>query len=214
MTREEMDQWLESIGGLQSGYLAEVPPITNSLMFEVDDGWMKLLKDLIQDLIQLGWDRQICQVKEKFGGLRFYINEGSDVVHDRIREAENLSLEICEVTGEPGELRGDLGWWRTLSDAEYLKAWNERAQLVQHSVNPNLTLSMMGQSGALRIYGVYRIIGEGDKIEALDPSGGPLIGVGSEIQGFGSVIDGRIINGIVESPVGFKLKLASLKNVS
>jgi len=209
MTREEMDQWLESIGGLQSGYLADAPPITNSLMFEVDDGWMQLLKDLIQDLIQLGWDRQICQVKEKFGGLRFYINEGSDAVHDRIREAENLSLEICEVTGEPGELRGDLGWWRTLSDAEYLKAWNQRAELIPHRGNPNLTLSLMGHSGALRIDGVYRIIGDEDKIEALDPAGGPWIGIGSEVQGFGSAIDGRIIKGIVESPVGFKLKLES-----
>lgn len=203
MTREEMDQWLESIGGLQSGYLAEAPPITNSLMFEVEDGWMQLLKDLIQDLIQLGWNRQICQVKEKFGGLRFYINEGTDQMHDRIREAEDLSLRTCEVTGEPGELRADLGWWRTLNDAEYLKSWNSRAQSIPHAQNPNLVLSLLGHIGAFRIKGHYRILGEGE-LEAIDPAGGPWIGVGTSISGFGPEIDGRVIEKIWESPVGFK----------
>lgn len=209
MTREEMDRWLESVGGLQSGYLADAPPITNSLMFEVEDGWMQLLKDLIQDLIQLGWNRQICQVKEKFGGLRFYINEGSEAVHARIREAEDLSLRTCEVTGEPGELRGDLGWWRTLSDAEYLKAWNSRAQSIPHSQNPNLVLSLLGHSGAFRIEGHYRTLGEENNLEAIDPEGGPMIGIGSKIEGFGDHLkEGKIIR-LWSSPVGYKFQLES-----
>jgi hypothetical protein len=74
----------------------------------------------------LGWDKQVTQVKEKFGGLRFYINEGTDEIFKRISEAENKSYEICEVTGEPGTLRTDIGWYRTLCDEEYEKIKNKK----------------------------------------------------------------------------------------
>ena len=121
MTRNEMDQFLESIGGLENGFFTDRPPITDSLFFVVGEGWFPLIKSLIEDLIALGWNKQVCQVKEKFGGLRFYINNGSDEIFDRIRKAEDDSLDICEVTGKPGKLRDDLGWWRTLCDEEYEK---------------------------------------------------------------------------------------------
>jgi hypothetical protein len=96
--------------------------------FECNSGWYPLLKDLIVDLIGLGWDKQICQVKEKFGGLRFYIYEGSDEIHDRISKAENDSYQTCEVTGKPGQLRTDLGWIETLCDEEYKKRIAKRKQ--------------------------------------------------------------------------------------
>jgi hypothetical protein len=80
-----------------------------------------LIKDLIEDIIELGWNKEVCQVKEKFGGLRFYINESSDEVFKRIGEAEEKSYTVCEVTGGLGKLRRDIGWIRTLSDEEYSK---------------------------------------------------------------------------------------------
>ena len=116
-----MDNFLESIGGLENGFYTDRPPITSAGVFEVGPGWYPLVKELILDLINLGWDKQVCQVKEKFGGLRFYINSGSDEVHKRISKAENDSYEICEVTGEPGKLRNDIGWYTTLCDEEYEK---------------------------------------------------------------------------------------------
>ena len=126
MSSEEMDEFLKSIGGLKNGYYSDRPPITSSYFFNVETGWFPLIKSLIEDLIELGWDKQICQVKEKFGGLRFYINAGSDAVHERIQKAENDSYEICEVTGKPGEMRTDIGWYRTLCEEEYLKAKEEK----------------------------------------------------------------------------------------
>jgi hypothetical protein len=51
--------------------------------------------------------------------LRFYINEGTSVIHQRIAKAEIESMKICEVTGKPGKLRNDIGWYRTLCDEEY-----------------------------------------------------------------------------------------------
>lgn len=126
MTKEEMNKFLESIGGLENGYYRDRGPIIDSGIFECDLGWYPLLKDLIVDLIELGWDKQICQVKEKFGGLRFYINEGSEEIHKRIREAEDLSYQTCEVTGKPGLLRQNLGWWVTLCEEEYIKRLAEK----------------------------------------------------------------------------------------
>jgi len=121
MTEQEMNDFLQSIGGLENGMYSNREPIINARFFECDEGWYQLIKDLIVDLIELGWDKQICQVKEKFGGLRFYINEGSDEMHARISKAEYLSYQTCEVTGKPGQLRTDLGWIETLCDEEYEK---------------------------------------------------------------------------------------------
>ena len=61
------------------------------------------------------------KIKEKFGGLRFYINSGSGEIFNRISEAEDKSMEVCEVTGLPGKLRTDIRWYRTLCDEEYNK---------------------------------------------------------------------------------------------
>ena len=121
ITKEEFNDYLESIGGLENGFYSDKPPIKSVNFFNVDEGWYPLIKELIEDLIQLGWNKQVCQVKEKFGGLRFYINEGSNEIHNRISKAENDSYEICEVTGKPGKLRTDIGWYRTLCEEEYEK---------------------------------------------------------------------------------------------
>jgi hypothetical protein len=128
MTEQEMNDFLQSIGGLENGMYSDREPIISSGFFECDEGWYQLIKDLIVDLIELGWDKQICQVKEKFGSLRFYIYEGSDEMHARISKAENQSYEICEVTGKPGQLRTDLGWIETLCEEEYIKRLEKRKQ--------------------------------------------------------------------------------------
>ena len=121
MNKEQMDEFLQSIGGFKNGFNLESNPITDSDFFEVGLGWFTLIKDLITDLIELGWNKEVCQVKEKFGGLRFYINAATSEVHKRISQAEIESMNICEVTGKPGKLRTDIGWYRTLCDEEYNK---------------------------------------------------------------------------------------------
>jgi hypothetical protein len=55
------------------------------------------------------------QVKEKFGGLRFYTNGTSDEIHKLISEYESKSYATCEDCGKPGKSRGS-GWIRTLCD--------------------------------------------------------------------------------------------------
>lgn len=55
------------------------------------------------------------QVKEKFGGLRFYIGSGSPEIYGMIRMAEAMSFRTCEDCGNPGQTRPG-GWIRTLCD--------------------------------------------------------------------------------------------------
>ena len=119
MTKEEMNGFLESIGGLENGWRNDYGPIIDSGFFSIGKGWYPIVKDLIEDLIKLGWDKQVIQVKEKFGGLRFYISEGSDEIYKRIADAERLSYETCEICGNTGEMRKDIGWIRTLCNKHY-----------------------------------------------------------------------------------------------
>ena len=119
LSEEEFNNFLESIGGLKNGFYTDKEPIKNTGFFCVGNGWLGIIKSLIEDLIQLGWDKQICQVKEKFGGLRFYINSGSDEIYKKIFEAEIKSNEVCEKCGNHGELRNDIGWYLTLCENHY-----------------------------------------------------------------------------------------------
>jgi hypothetical protein len=81
----------------------------------IGKGWHNLVRELAVDLIALGWDRHLYQLKEKFGGLRFYIGEATDEIFDLIAKAEEKSFKICERCGAPGKLRND-GWLRTLCE--------------------------------------------------------------------------------------------------
>lgn len=87
---------------------------TESLMcfgLEVGDGWYDLIDNLcntIQTYISNNSETvkqiNIVQVKEKFGGLRFYTNGGNDLIYGMIWFAEDLSYKICEVCGKKGKL--------------------------------------------------------------------------------------------------------------
>lgn len=130
MSEEDFESYLESIGGVINGWKTDNAPITTPGYFAVGEGWYLLLKELIDDLIEMGWDKQITQVKEKFGGLRFYINGGSDDIHKRIGDAETLSYIICERCGNVGEFRRDLGWYLTLCDDHHAQEKEKRSKPV------------------------------------------------------------------------------------
>jgi len=56
-----------------------------------------------------------AQVKEKFGGLRFYIDGGTDEHYNYIRFAESMSYKTCEVCGAPGTYY-PFGWHHVACD--------------------------------------------------------------------------------------------------
>jgi len=118
MNKEQFEKYLESIGGLENGYFPNKPPIKSRYFFSVNDGWLQLLKDMIEELVANGWDKQICDVKEKFGGLRFYTNAVNSKCQDIVSKYESLSFKTCETCGEPGEVRPS-AWILTLCDKCY-----------------------------------------------------------------------------------------------
>jgi len=116
MTYEEMNVYLASIGGLNRTYREDRGPILSSKAFGVGEGWLHLIKDMIEELIALGWDKRLIQCKEKFGGLRFYVETYPEGAHDVIIKYENLSHETCEECGVNASSKKINGWIYTLCD--------------------------------------------------------------------------------------------------
>jgi len=66
------------------------------------------------------------QVKEKFGGLRFYVDRASEKHYNYINFAENISHRTCEECGSPG-MTYTMGWHRTLCEKHADEAYGEEA---------------------------------------------------------------------------------------
>ncbi len=79
---------------------------------EVGEGWWPITKPLVAELRR--WGVHICQIKEKFGGLRVYVDTADDEVYKLIEAAEVACDTTCEVCGERGTPNGSRGWIRTL----------------------------------------------------------------------------------------------------
>ena len=81
-------------------------------------GWFELLDNLcgqIEEELEDGEAFAVTQIKQKFGGLRFYVYPCPDRIYDMIHEAERQSWHICEVCGAQAVTINDQGGitWRT-----------------------------------------------------------------------------------------------------
>ena len=132
-------------------------PNTRSLMcygLSCGDGWFDLIETLCENLDSYvsqhneNVDRfkgvddipewapreyksvQAVQVKEKFGGLRFYVEGCDDYVRGLISMAESMSHKICEECGVPGETNKK-GWLVTLCGGCREERFKSREQFLQ-----------------------------------------------------------------------------------
>ena len=97
-------------------YIQFYLPMTETCMcwgFMCEDGWLKLIDELSGKIVKLNKDIEACEVKEKFGGLRFYIDGGNKKIWDLINKYEEKSFTICEKCGKSGRIRGT-NWYITL----------------------------------------------------------------------------------------------------
>jgi hypothetical protein len=93
--------------------------------FAVGPGWWPILESLCGQIQHhLDWKNKklevvaqvtVDQIKEKFGGLRFYYSGGDDEISGMVSMAESWAAHSCETCGAPGERR-DGGWIKTLCD--------------------------------------------------------------------------------------------------
>ena len=69
------------------------------------------------------------QVKEKFGGLRFYVNGATDEQYNYIRFAEAMSYRICEECGSTQDVMVyPLGWQRSLCPEHAKQEYGDEAE--------------------------------------------------------------------------------------
>lgn len=94
--------------------------------FECGDGWYQIIYDTSAKLealiLQLPEEERehykASQVKEKFGGLRIYLSSSTDEMDKLVGTAEDLSYQICEGCGKPGQCYEDNPkWCRTHCEA-------------------------------------------------------------------------------------------------
>tara|TARA_R100000655_G_scaffold69365_2_gene107600 strand:+ start:6079 stop:6501 length:423 start_codon:yes stop_codon:yes gene_type:complete len=95
------------------------------LGFRCGDGWFELILELSLGIEKLINKQQVehrldenqlpyvVQVKEKFGGLNFYMSAQNDEISALIHNAAKRSEKICEQCGEPGKTRNLDGWCYT-----------------------------------------------------------------------------------------------------
>ena len=100
-----------------AGYIGKELDFEEYFLVSIRPGWRPLVRELVDDIVAMGWNKVLYDVKEKFGGLRFYVASATEEVLDRIEEAENRSYTICQECGEPGELWSCNGWYVTLCEA-------------------------------------------------------------------------------------------------
>lgn len=105
------------------------PRFLKNCHIAVDDGWLPVVEGLCEKIEQfyqkLPPEEQAeadkignyvgCQIKEKFGGLRYYLDGGTTEIYKWIDEAEEACWKICEYCGAEGKLRYG-GWLKTLCD--------------------------------------------------------------------------------------------------
>lgn len=78
-----------------------IPIKKEQLFVQIPETWIPIVDKLVDDMFEAGWNGHVDQVKEKFGGLRFYIPMGNDKIFELIDEAEEKSQNICIVCGDP-----------------------------------------------------------------------------------------------------------------
>ena len=114
MTPFKTKALFEKYPGLYQGRFD--PPSKSSMCFgfECGDGWFDLIDRLSAEITDIDPDVRVMQVKEKFGGLRFYVDSAPDEVYELITDAEERSFSICERCGSPGKPSDCSGWIKTL----------------------------------------------------------------------------------------------------
>ena len=111
------------------------------------EGWWPILETLCGQIqhhinwkIKQGNDITqvtVAQIKEKFGGLRFYYDGGDEYISGLVSMAESWASASCEICGAPGS-SGGKGWIKTLcpthraeSDAQYNERFKDENQTGQ-----------------------------------------------------------------------------------
>jgi hypothetical protein len=87
---------------------------------DVDEGWYQLVLDCDKELSEIDPKYDLQQIKEKFGGLRFYFQPSDPSLRNEmdavVAKYEEIAGRTCEATGGSGVLMKSIGnWYKTLN---------------------------------------------------------------------------------------------------
>lgn len=108
---------------------------------ECGKGWHPILVPLFEYIEKYNIDKKndekiiIKQVKEKFGGLRFYCNFETDELNKLIRQAEAECNVTCELCGTKENVGKTLGWITTCCE-DCVRKMSERRNHVIYRWKP------------------------------------------------------------------------------
>jgi len=92
-----------------------------------DEGWWTLIANCDKEILAIDPNYTIFQIKEKFGGLRYYYSPSSPIhgskIDEVIRKYEKICSMTCEVTGKHGYLMKKSFQYKTLNDSYLEQGW-------------------------------------------------------------------------------------------
>lgn len=96
--------------------------------FACGEGWWPILTNLCANIQHhIDWKNKqsevvpqvtVAQIKEKFGGLRFYYSGGDDTIDGMVRMAEAWAGNTCEDCGAPAT-KQTTGWIKNVCDKHF-----------------------------------------------------------------------------------------------
>jgi hypothetical protein len=130
-----IDNHPDQIDKLIQEYPVVFKHIDDTAVHSLPAGWYTIMNKLCSDLTPLLEEAlqetsdtpeeplfSVLQIKEKFGGLRFYytMNTKNDDLYRKVQamidNAEDASYETCQITGKPGALCKSGSWYMTLCE--------------------------------------------------------------------------------------------------
>lgn len=135
MNQNEIKDYSDPLDKLIQEFPAVFQNVDNSSEYSLPSGWYNILYNLCEELTPILIEERskitedseqplfsVLQIKEKFGGLRFYymMNTENRELYNKIQRlidiAEDKSYDTCQITGKPGTLCKK-GWhFMTLSE--------------------------------------------------------------------------------------------------
>jgi hypothetical protein len=94
--------------------------------FCIGDGWKDLFTELLEKMDKLDPKPELAQVKEKFGGLRVYLEKWNEDAEELIREAEKKAAKTCDWCGAPGKIDPKSAWARCRCEKHKDKTWRDK----------------------------------------------------------------------------------------
>ena len=100
----------------------------------VDEGWYQIILDCDKELTAIDPNYRIFQIKEKFGGLRYYFKPSQsdtlEAMNKVVSKYEEIAARTCEATGMPGVLMKSVGGWQKTLSPDYASTAKHYARYI------------------------------------------------------------------------------------